>query len=70
MQALPTITYYTIYYRRKTQFLSDQKPDVPTTGQTDLLDPLFDDVASRINMSRTDSRASVFSRTLSYQNLD
>ncbi len=25
MQALPTITYYTIYYKRKSQFLSEQK---------------------------------------------
>ena len=61
MQSLPSVTYYTIYFRRKSQFITTQ-PGVMIEGEP--VDVLNDDAASELNRSltsRIDSRGSLFS---------
>ena len=69
MQALPSITYYAIYHRKKNQFLSSQ---IINLNEGDGPDILNDDIASELNRSltsRTNSRKSLVSGLGSTQNL-
>ena len=60
MQVVPSIVYYTTYYKRKYQFLLTQE----TANETQDIDYLADDAASDLNRtltSRSNSRASLMS---------
>jgi hypothetical protein len=50
MQAVPSIVYYTTYYKRKSQFLMTQ---TTTANETQDIDYLADDAASDLNRTLT-----------------
>lgn len=67
MQVVPCIVYYIIFYKRKSQFLSNEQE-----RQISNVDYLDDDAASDLNRtltSRMDSRRSLFSGMGSTTNL-